>query len=109
VQAVVPQATAPARSLSAGFFLGLLGGSPSSLIGRLLAQPLFEPFRSPRRPTCRPIFTLVICGVCLEGNGTLTTSGETKHRLFMLVLVIAIVLAMTGWVYALGWVALKLI
>jgi len=27
----------------------------------------------------------------------------------MLVLVIAIVLAMTGWVYALGWVALKLI
>jgi hypothetical protein len=45
----------------------------------------------------------------LEGNGTLTTSGETKHRLFMLVLVIAIVLAMTGWVYALGWVALKLI
>ena len=52
---------------------------------------------------------LVICGVCLEGNGTLTTSGETKHRLFMLVLVIAIVLAMTGWVYALGWVALKLI
>jgi hypothetical protein len=45
----------------------------------------------------------------LEGNGTLTTSDETKHRLFMLVLVIAIVLAMTGWVYALGWVALKLI
>jgi hypothetical protein len=32
-----------------------------------------------------------------------------KHRLFMAVLVIAIVLAMTGWVYALGWVALKLI
>jgi len=27
----------------------------------------------------------------------------------MAVLVIAIVLAMTGWVYALGWVALKLI
>jgi hypothetical protein len=37
------------------------------------------------------------------------TSGEMKHRLFMAVLVIAIVLAMTGWVYALGWVVLKLI
>jgi hypothetical protein len=34
---------------------------------------------------------------------------EMKHRLFMAVLVIAIVLAMLGWVYALGWVALKLI
>ncbi len=45
----------------------------------------------------------------LEGNGMLITSGKTKHRLFMLVLVIAIVLAMTGWVYALGWVALKFI
>jgi hypothetical protein len=32
-----------------------------------------------------------------------------KHRLFMAVLVIAIVVAMSGWVYALGWVALKLI
>jgi len=53
----------PARNLSAGFFLGLLGGSPSSLIGRLLAQPPFEPFRSPRRPTPGPIFTHVICGV----------------------------------------------
>jgi hypothetical protein len=32
-----------------------------------------------------------------------------KHRLFMAVMVIAIVLAMSGWVYALGWVALNLI
>jgi hypothetical protein len=32
-----------------------------------------------------------------------------KHRFFMVILVIAIVLAMTGWVYALGWLALKLI
>jgi hypothetical protein len=32
-----------------------------------------------------------------------------KHRLFIAVLVIAIVLAMLGWVYALGWVVLKLI
>jgi hypothetical protein len=32
-----------------------------------------------------------------------------KHRLFMVVLVAAIGVAMTGWVYALGWVALKLI
>ena len=32
--------TAPARSLSAVFFLGLLGGHPH-LIGRVLAQPLY--------------------------------------------------------------------
>jgi len=42
-------------------------------------------------------------------NSALITSREMKHRLFMMVLVIAIVLAMTGWVYALGWAALKLI
>jgi hypothetical protein len=34
---------------------------------------------------------------------------EMKHRLFLAVLIIAIVLAMLGWVYALGWVVLKLI
>jgi len=32
-----------------------------------------------------------------------------QHGFFMVVLVIAIVLAMTGWLYALGWVALRLI
>jgi hypothetical protein len=37
------------------------------------------------------------------------TLGEMKHRFFMVILISAIVLAMTGWVYALGWVALKLI
>ena len=42
-------------------------------------------------------------------NGPLISSGEMKHRLFMVVLVIAIVLAMKGWVYALGWIVLKLI
>ena len=31
------------------------------------------------------------------------------HGFFMMVLVIAIVVAMAGWVYALVWVALKLI
>ena len=31
------------------------------------------------------------------------------HGFFMVVLVIAIVVAMAGWIYALGWVALKLI
>jgi len=91
------------------FFLGLLGGSPSSLIGRRLAQPLFEPFRSPRRPTLGQYLPLQFVQSAFEGNGMLITSGKTKHRLFMLVLVIAIVLAMTGWVYALGWVALKFI
>ena len=44
-----------------------------------------------------------------EGNRKLIALDEIKHGLFMVVLVIAIVLAMTGWVYALGWVALKLI
>jgi hypothetical protein len=34
---------------------------------------------------------------------------EMKHRLFLAVLVIAIVLATLGWLYTLGWVALKLI
>ena len=40
---------------------------------------------------------------------TMVTLGDMKHRFFMVVLVIAIVVATTGWVYALGWVALKLI
>jgi hypothetical protein len=40
---------------------------------------------------------------------TLATFSELKHRLFMAVLIIAIVVAMAGWAYALGWVALKLI
>jgi hypothetical protein len=35
--------------------------------------------------------------------------GEMKHRSFIVVLVAAIVLSMTGWIYALGWVALKLL
>jgi hypothetical protein len=39
----------------------------------------------------------------------MSSAGETMDRLFMAVLVTAIVVAMTGWVYALGWVALKLI
>jgi hypothetical protein len=32
-----------------------------------------------------------------------------KQRLFMVVFVVAIVIAMSAWAYALGWVALKLI
>jgi hypothetical protein len=47
-------------------------------------------------------------GNCLR-PGTLIASAEMKHKLSIVVLVIAIVLAMTGWVYALGWVVLKLI
>jgi len=66
---------------------------------------------SVRRGDLRPgqYLPLQFVESALEGNGMLITSGKTKHRLFMLVLVIAIVLAMTGWVYALGWVALKFI
>jgi hypothetical protein len=37
------------------------------------------------------------------------TVSELKHRLFLVVLIIAIVIAMAGWAYALGWVALTLI
>ena len=45
------------------------------------------------------------------GNGTPIARGEMKQRLFFrqAVLIAAMVLAMTGWVYALGWVALKVI
>jgi hypothetical protein len=47
----------------------------------------------------------------LEGNGTQIAHGEVKQRFLFrqAVLVAAMVLAMTGWVYALGWVAIKLI
>jgi hypothetical protein len=39
----------------------------------------------------------------------LVTLNELKHRLFMVVFVVAIVIAMSAWAYALGWAALKLI
>ena len=47
----------------------------------------------------------------LEGNGTRIAHGELKQRLLFrqVVLIAAMVLSMTGWVYALGWVAIKLI
>jgi len=44
--------------------------------------------------------------VTAEGVVTLN---ELKHRLIMVVWVVAIVIAMSGWTYTLGWVALKLI
>jgi hypothetical protein len=50
-------------------------------------------------PPIHPVF---------EGNGTPIPS--SKGFLFRQgVLIAAMVLAMTGWVYALGWVAIKLI
>ena len=45
----------------------------------------------------------------IRRDRTLVTFGEMKHRSFLVVLVVTIVLAMTGWVYALGWVGLKLV
>jgi hypothetical protein len=47
----------------------------------------------------------------LEGDGTPIAHGEMKQRLLFrqALLIAAMVLAMTGWVYALGWVALKVI
>ena len=52
---------------------------------------------SVRRGDLRPgqYLPLQFVESALEGNGMLITSGKTKHRLFMLVLVIAIVLAMS--------------
>jgi hypothetical protein len=46
-----------------------------------------------------------------EGSGTNTAQGEIRQRLLFrqAVLIAAMVLSMTGWVYALGWVAIKLI
>jgi hypothetical protein len=46
-----------------------------------------------------------------EGNATSIADGEMKQRLLLrqVILIAAMVLAMTGWVYALGWVAIKLI
>jgi hypothetical protein len=47
----------------------------------------------------------------LEGTETPIVHGELKQRILFkqVVLIAAMVLAMTGWVYALGWVAIKLI
>jgi hypothetical protein len=42
-------------------------------------------------------------------EATLVTPDEVKPGLFAAALVIAIVFAMSGWIYALGWVAFKLI
>jgi hypothetical protein len=38
----------------------------------------------------------------------MSSAGEMVHRLLMVALVVAIIVAMTGWIYALGWVVLKL-
>jgi hypothetical protein len=44
-----------------------------------------------------------------QNRRSLASFHEIKHILFMLTLAVAIVVAMAGWTYALGWVALKLI
>jgi hypothetical protein len=46
-----------------------------------------------------------------EGNATFIAHGDLKQRLSFrqAVLIAAMVLSMTGWVGALGWVAIKLI
>jgi hypothetical protein len=45
----------------------------------------------------------------LEGNQTPIVHSGVKQRFLFGGFVAAMVLAMTGWVYALGWVAIKLI
>ncbi|MGB8603920.1 hypothetical protein [Bradyrhizobium sp.] len=49
--------------------------------------------------------------VTTEGHGTPTAQGEIRQGLLFrqAVLIAAMVQAMTAWVYALGWVAIKLI
>jgi hypothetical protein len=42
-------------------------------------------------------------------KGRRRSIGEMKHRLFLIAVGSSIVASMTGWLYALGWVALKLI
>jgi hypothetical protein len=54
-------------------------------------------------------WTVNLPSASIGPDGTWVTLGEMKHRFFVVILISAIVLAMTGWVYALGWVALKLI
>ncbi|WP_275944926.1 hypothetical protein [Bradyrhizobium sp. dw_411] len=39
----------------------------------------------------------------------MSSAGEILHGFYLVVLAIAIIVAMAGWVYALGWVALKVI
>jgi hypothetical protein len=42
-------------------------------------------------------------------KGSRRSIGEMKHRLFLIVVGGSIVASMMGWLYALGWVALKLV
>jgi hypothetical protein len=42
-------------------------------------------------------------------EATMVTLREVKDRLFLVGYVIAIAAVMSGWIYALGWAALKLI
>jgi hypothetical protein len=51
-------------------------------------------------PPIHPVF---------EGNGTPIPKIKQRFLFRQGVLIAAMVLAMTGWVYALGWVAIKLI
>jgi hypothetical protein len=44
-----------------------------------------------------------------KNRRTRSSFDGVKHGFFMVILVIAIVVAMSGWIYALGCVALKLI
>jgi hypothetical protein len=54
-------------------------------------------------------WTVNLPSASIGRDRTRVTLGENEVLIFMVVLISAIVLAVTGWVYALGWVALKLI
>jgi hypothetical protein len=43
----------------------------------------------------------------LREGRTLIVPEELKHRSFRVILAIAIAIAMSGWIYGLGWVAFK--
>ncbi len=58
--------------------------------------------KSPARSYCIGRF------VALD-HAQMSSAGEILHGFYLVVLAIAIIVAMAGWVYALGWVALKVI
>jgi hypothetical protein len=73
------------------------------LLHRLDASKLFP--TAPDR-SCVPDLNLLFA---TPTNDRRRSIGEMKHQLFLIVVGSSIVMSMTGWLYALGWVALKLI
>jgi hypothetical protein len=66
--------------------------------------------RSPSAARINPVVTAKLPPApASERSAKLRAVDDTKDRLLMAVVLIALVALTGGWVYALGWVALKLI